>query len=274
MNKKCIIFALTILFISCSGEHREVVQPEPSLKNVSAAQWDMISQKRIYWGHRSIGSNIINGIRDLVQKYPQIKVKISRPEDGIRADEGCVIHYRVGQQASPETIALDFMALSDTAVQRDIDFVLAGFTPFYGEKDMDGILSDYKAAVGFLKKKYPDTIFIHETFPLLHSETTWKTRIKKILGRSGTWEYARNIRINEFNKRLREAYLDKEPFFDIAKIQSTLPDGSRSVFTLAGERYYHMVRDYTYDNYHLNEKGREIVARHLLSLLVSLTGGQ
>jgi len=58
--------------------------------------------------------------------------------------------------------------------------------------------------------------------------------------------------------------------FDLAKIESTFPDGRRASFTKDGKTYYSMVPDYTYDGGHLNELGRKIAAEQLLFLLANL----
>ncbi len=60
------------------------------------------------------------------------------------------------------------------------------------------------------------------------------------------------------------------PFFDIAKIESTFPDGTRSTFTKDGKTYYSMVPEYTHDGGHLNEMGRKKVAKQFLLLLANL----
>jgi len=70
---------------------------------------------------------------------------------------------------------------------------------------------------------------------------------------------------------LRHAYVGREPFFDLAKLESTFPNGSQSTFTKDGNIYAALVPDYTNDGGHLNEKGRRIVAEHLLVYLAQLS---
>jgi len=68
---------------------------------------------------------------------------------------------------------------------------------------------------------------------------------------------------------LLNKYKGKESIFDIAKIQSTFPDGTRSIFTKDGKTYYSMVPEYSYDGGHLNELGRKKVAEQLLVLFAN-----
>ena len=42
----------------------------PSIKDVPAEKWQELSQKKIYFGHQSLGNNIITGIQDLMKEYP------------------------------------------------------------------------------------------------------------------------------------------------------------------------------------------------------------
>ena len=56
---------------------------------------------------------------------------------------------------------------------------------------------------------------------------------------------------------------------DIAYFESTYPDGKRSTFTKEGKSYFDLAPEYTYDDGHLNEKGRQWVAEHLLNFLAT-----
>ena len=80
-----------------------------------------------------------------------------------------------------------------------------------------------------------------------------------------------NSKRYEFNELLRKEYERKAPVFDLARIESTFPDGRRSLFSKGGTTYYSLVSDYTHDGGHLNEFGRKIVAEQLLILLASLS---
>jgi len=132
------------------------------------------------------------------------------------------------------------------------------------------VLNDYKEAQILLGRKYPDTVFIHGTFPLTHSKITLKTRIKQIFKSNAIWEFSQNIYTNKYNTLIRENYGGEKAFFDFEKIQSTYPNGQRSYFVHKGEKYFHMVPDYTYDRTHLNEEGKRIATEAFLLFLSSL----
>ena len=120
-----------------------------------------------------------------------------------------------------------------------------------------------------LKEQYPDAKFVHVTVPLGTSVPTWKTKIKQLLG-IPIWGFENNISRNQYNDLLIKEYGDKEPIFDLAKIESTYPDGSLSTFKDSRKEYFSLVPEYTYDYGHLNELGRGRVAKELLITLVKL----
>lgn len=121
-----------------------------------------------------------------------------------------------------------------------------------------------------LKIKYQDTTFIHVTVPLGTTKTSWKTWIKKLMRKKEIWEYDHNVARNKFNDLLKKEYKGKEPVFDLAKIESTYPDGRAETFTREEKIYYSLVPGYTHDGAHLNEIGRKKVAEQLLILLANL----
>jgi hypothetical protein len=72
-----------------------------------------------------------------------------------------------------------------------------------------------------------------------------------------------------FNDILRKYYSEKEPFFDLAKAESTFPDGKRETFEVDGKTYEAMVPMYSDDGGHLNELGRSHIAVLFLLTLIN-----
>ena len=246
--------------------------PGVTLEKVQKSQWQKLNEKKIFFGYRSVGRNIIKGMQDLSRENPQIRLNYKTSEDPLNSGEGFFLHYWVDMVESPQSLAKEYANYVDKMVPgKAFDVAMIRFTPFSGKKDIDTILVEYDTAITELKREFPNTVFVHATFPLTHSKETWRTWLKKLFKKEEFWEYDNNVFINKYNKNMREKYKGKEPFFDIAEIQSTLPNGKRSTFTMNGKTYYHMVSDYTNDRTHLNQKGRRVVAEQLLILLVSLT---
>ena len=61
---------------SCDGGKMTEIVTYDKLKNVPASSWKALFEKKIYFGHQSVGFNIMDGITDLMKEYPDIKLNI------------------------------------------------------------------------------------------------------------------------------------------------------------------------------------------------------
>jgi lysophospholipase L1-like esterase len=159
--------------------------------------------------------------------------------------------------------------LTMVSEKTDIAFMKLCYLDVSAETDVPAIFNRYKQVMKYLQETYPRTVFVHVTVPLLSTDMGIKGRVRRWIGRNDATEYA-NYNRNRFNDLLEE-YRGREPVFDLAKIESTLPDNSRQVFKYKGKRYYTMNPAYTTDGGHLNTEGRKVVARELLALLATLS---
>jgi hypothetical protein len=248
----------------------------PSIKDVPASSWQKLSQKKIFFGHQSVGNNILDGVRDLIKENPKIQLSIletAGPEDFQKPIFG---HERVGDNTKPLSKLKAFSAAMESGLggQLDTAFLKFCYVDVVGETDVEKLFSDYRDAFKNLAAMYPHIKFVHLTVPLTVTKQTWKTYTKKLLGKNNIWEYADNIKRNEFNDLIRKEYGDKEAVFDLAKVESTSPEGKRSSFAKDGITYYSLFPDYTHDGGHLNGLGRKIVAEQLLILLANTANNQ
>ena len=249
----------------------EKTTPLPSIKDVPASVWEKLAQKKIYFGHQSVGYNIIDGIKDLMKEYPQIRLNIVETTDPADFKAGIFAHSRVGKNTDPKSKVNEFVKFVENGIgnKADIAFFKLCYIDITELTGIKEVFKNYKSSLAQLKKKNPKTIFIHLTTPLTRRQTGIKTWIKNIIGRpiGGVDD---NIKRNELNELLRNEYSGKEPIFDLAAVESTYPDGTKMSFEKEGKTIYALVPEYTYDGGHLNEKGRKIVAEQLLLLLANL----
>ena len=243
-----------------------------SIKEIPASKWEELVQKKIYFGHQSVGFNIIDGIEDIMKENPKIKLNIVESTDPASMTPGTFVHSSVGKNKDPSSKIKAFADYIDQGIGKKADAAALKFcyVDIILETDVDGMFGEYSDSVAELKKKYPDLKIIHFTTPLMVQKTTWKHLVKKILSIKDPWRYGSNIKRNEYNQKLVEKYQDKDPILDIAMIESTYPDGSRCAFNADGKTYFSMVPEYTHDGGHLNEVGRKKVAEQLILLLANL----
>lgn len=234
---------------------------------------EKLSQARIYFGHQSVGGNIMEGVKDLMGQYPRLKLKIEENVNLADSQGGVFAHGRVGQNENPASKIDDFAAKINAGLGgwADVAFFKFCYIDMMADRDIDQVFSHYQETMADLKNSYPKTTFVHVTVPLTIVQTGPKASIKKIIGRA-PGGYLDNVKRSEYNGKLREAYAGKDPIFDLAQIESTYPDGGRATFAWKGQSHERMIDEYGSDGRHLNEKGRKIVAEQLLIFLSTLSG--
>lgn len=243
-----------------------------TISEVPVETWQKLANQKIYFGHQSVGNNILEGIKNVMKENPQIKLNVVETIDLAALNTPVFAHSRIGKNTDPKSKIDAFSGILGKGIGSKIDIAALKFC--YADAtentDIDKVFDDYKKAMLELKKKYPQTIFVHMTIPISIVQSGIKAFVKKIIGRSIDG-YDKNIKRELLSDRIRRAYGGKEPVFDVAKIESTFPDGTRSTFHKNGKIYYSMVPEYTSDGCHLNEKGRKLVAEQFLIFLANVT---
>ena len=288
-NKSLFVIMILLAFlINCNGgKMPEKTTHSPSIKDIPDSAWKKLSEKRIYFGHQSVGFNIIDGIKDVMKENPQIKLNIVETSDPSEFNTPLFAHSRVGKNRDPKSKLDAFKKFIEEGLGDNINsaFFKFCYVDMGAKIDVKKVFADYNSTMSSLRDKYPNTNFIHFTSPLCTTKVTFNLKIwlknyiqwgwkykpfKMIMHIKNCWNYEDDIKRNKFNKLLRKEYDGKEPVFDLAKIESTFLDGKRSSFTKDGKSYYSLVPDYTHDGGHLNEMGRKVVAEQLLILLAGL----
>ena len=267
------ILILTILLLGCNGGTMdEKTLTFTSLEGVTESSWKKLADQRIYFGHQSVGFNIIEGINDIMKENPQIKLKVIETNEPADMNKPIFAHSRIGKNTDPKSKIDDFASFVEKGIGEKIDiaFFKLCYADIIGSTDVNRVFELYKNTMSHLKEKYPKTTFVHATVPLRLTTITLKTWIKRTLGKKDIWGLDGNIKRNEFNNLFKKEYEGEDPIFDLAIIESTFPDGKHSSFTVGGKTYYSLVPEYARDQGHLNERGRKIVAEQLLIFLSKL----
>lgn len=242
------------------------------LSQVPSGRWQSLSARRVWFGHQSVGGNIVQGIADLAAEgaAPLTAPVMINPTD-TRVPRG-FSHGENGRNMDPLSKIEAFARFVDETIRGEVDVAFFKFCYIDIDQSTDvaALAAVYRRTLAALAERRPDLRFVHVTCPLTVVTPPWRTRLKRVLGRPEPG-FAVNAARERFNRLLREAYLGREPVFDLAMVESTRPDGSRSRFRHAGEEWPALVPDYSHDGRHLNEDGRRWAAAHLLATLTGLT---
>jgi hypothetical protein len=215
---------------------------------------------RVFFGHQSVGKNIIAGIETLSGDFQEIDLNITEDINGMAGDSGSLLHSAVGKNREPLSKCVDFARIIDEELAGKIDYALLKFCYIDINRDSDVVklFDDYKRTMDDLISNHPEIRFIHTTVPLRHSPGGAGVWVRELLGRPNNSKLD-NVKRNQFNQLLRDNYTHS-PIVDIAASESTYPSGKREAFKMDGQTYYSLIGEYTDDGGHLNEKGRAWVA--------------
>jgi hypothetical protein len=259
--------ALLALVQGCDHGAMTQSSTESPLNAVAAADWDWLAGQRVFFGHQSVGQNVVDGIRDVLADHPEIGLRLVGTQEPEVVTGPAFIHALVGRNGDVFSKTREFRAILREAREpvaiafHKYCYVDVGFGT-----NPDSLFKAYQE--GTEAARAQGLTIVHVTMPLTTTESGLRGFVKQLLHR-GTQVELNAIR-NRYNELLRDHYRAKEPVFDLAALESTRVDGGRS-FSLAGsDTVYSLAPEYTSDGGHLNAIGRRRVAEALLAFLARL----
>lgn len=234
--------------------------------DVPDSAWAALRGKRIWFGHQSVGGNIMQGVTELVAADPRLGLAIA---EGAPPESGAAFtHALVGKNGDPGLKTSEFArVLEDGAGARvDIAFHKYCYADVFDTTDAERVFANYRDTMARLKQEYPNVVFVHVTAPLTRVQAGPVATLKKLLGKA-PGRYPSNIVRERYNQLLRAEYAGREPVFDLAAVESTRPDGSRETIALGSRKGFALYPGWTDDGSHLNAAGRRRAAEALLAVL-------
>ena len=213
---------------------------------------DKARSLRVYFGHQSVGNNILDGLNALARRRPDrysIEVRAEPDASWFRGHAG-VGHFAVGENGDAEGKIDDFSRRMEAVGGRvDVAMMKLCFVDIPGRgSDPSQVFASYRDAMERLQKSYPRARLVWWTQPITNRD---------------------NAARNQFNALVRAyAAAQGKPLFDIADIESHDPRGGEAA-DRSGPALY---AGYTRDGGHLTMEGRLRAARAWWWLLARLSG--
>jgi len=244
---------------------------DPSQEAALRSDLLRLSHRRIFFGHQSVGMNLLDGVREIAGRYPDVPFRVIEAPAGAALPEGSLAHAYMAENGKPDLKLESFDRALSSGIGSvvDIAFVKFCYIDFSSLTDVPRLFAQYQATLGALRARYPRIVFVHVTAPLTTVQDGPKAALKRLLGRSPAG-ISENAKREEFNELLRRAYQGKEPVFDLARLESTGPDGRRELHGWNGSKVPALLAAYSDDGGHLNDKARLQFARELIALLAAL----
>ena len=245
---------------------------------------------RIFFGHQSVGENILEGVRALLTAHPgaltiAALTGTAAPEPGAtpsagaetaarvtrggRRESGVLMHAKIGRNEDPASKCDDFRRIIDEGLAGPVDIALFKlcYIDIHPGTDVDALATSYTSCLDGLARRHPETAFLPVTAPLRQTPAGPGVWVRELLGRTNHTKVA-NVRRHAFNQRLRTHYAGR-PLFDLAAAEATDASGRRETFVLAGTAAESLRAAYTDDGGHLNATGRTVASIEFLRALAS-----
>jgi len=242
-----------------------------TLSSLTAEEKAALARRRVFFGHQSVGSNIMEGVAALARENPSLGLRVADLAVPAGGAGGFFGHGKVGQNGQPAGKTDDFAGKVDRDLAGRVDVALHKYCyiDINDRTDAAALFAHYRDTMAKLRGQHPDVTFVHVTAPLTHVQKGPKVLVKRLIGRP-PGGYLDNLRREQFNELMRREYAGREPLFDLAAIEATRPDGGEERFSWKGQAGRALYPAYGSDGRHLNEQGRRRVAEELIVMLATL----
>ncbi len=264
--KYCLICAV-LLLSGCRGDSPQ--EGPLNMKGDVSADLAAVKTMRVFFGHQSVGKNLLDGLLEIARSRGDSVQIAALSADGMPAAAG-IAHAYIGQNQDPGSKCDSFLSTVTRIAGNEPDVVSMKFcyVDIEERSDPQAIFDRYRKTIEGVREAAPRARILHMTAPLTARTPTWKQLVKRLLGRGGSGDEAAKMRA-QFNRLMREGF-PGDGLFDLARYESTFPDGRRHTVDIDGTEAEFLVDEYTSDGGHLNERGRSAVSGELLHVLASM----
>ena len=240
------------------------LQPSPITSPRKMAPFP--GNKRVFFGHQSVGSNILKGIRSLSPTSPIAEHASKMPS--VRS--AGLYHAFIGQNQHPHSKIDEFaQVLTQPTATYDYAMMKLCYVDISRVTDIDQLFQYYVAMIRELQAAVPRLQIVHLTIPLRTIRLGVRSRLKLLMGHSVT-AVDDNVRREAYNQLIRSRYGDDGYMFDLADFEATRPDGTSNFVTCGDQIIRTLYSGYSDDGGHLNAHGRRMIARQLIRLIDGL----
>lgn len=240
-----------------------------AMGGTEVARWAAVARRRVYFGHQSVGGDIVAGLEELNDDY-KLGIRFIETSDPSSVAGPAFVHFRAGNNTNASSKNESLLRILDARPQPDAAIVLLKYcyVDVRAGTDVEAMLHEYLHAVATIRSRHPDVTVVHATVPLTTVESSLKAGLKRVLRRPTVRGDARARA--RYNTLLRSAVAGDRWLFDIADIEAAGPDGARAIFRTGGIDVDLLDSAYTTDGGHLNANGRRVVAAGLLEVLADV----
>ena len=244
------------------------IESLPTLGQVTIEEWQRLGGSRLFFGHQSVGGNLIEGIQEVLAANPHIPLRVVETADASLMRASGLYHARIGQNGAPDSKLNAFKGIVADMADSGTAMLKYCYVDITGETDPEALFQAYRHTVDSLKAAHTALTIVHMTLPLVADRGLW-FHLRTVL-RGNTSDRELNLTRQRYNERMRAAYGGREPLFDLAALESLGPDGRVASVRYRGRQVPTLAPQWTSDGGHLNQAGRRRMAEAFLATLAGL----
>ena len=182
MIKYRIAVLILMIFLGCSSQEKT---GEISLDTNFDNNLQKVASQKIYFGHQSVGNNIMEGLQEILASNQEYKLNIIESGDAVPDSGGFFLHTRIGENTKPNMKCDDFIQQLNPELVSKLDMAMFKFCyiDINRDTDVDALFEYYRNTISTVREKYPYLTIIHVTSPVRHSPDDFKTKIREVIGK-------------------------------------------------------------------------------------------
>ena len=145
-----LLLVLIILLLRQNNVSKNMI---PEISN----NINLIGQKNIYFGHRSVGENIISGVNKIISKEGRKVFVIKELTSNSKIDENYFFHSNIGRNGDPKSKFKEFTDIVNNLANKNLEIAMMKlcFVDITKKTNINEVFQSNVAMIDSLQNKYP-----------------------------------------------------------------------------------------------------------------------
>jgi hypothetical protein len=259
-----LVACLAIAAGACGRGSEGTGMAQTQIAPLTRAEWDGLAKRTVFFGHQSVGENVIEGLQKMseAESWPALRIIEIAGKSAATIQGPALVHEKIGENGDPHSKMQGFRDALDRGLGAQVDTAMMKFCfwDIRADTNVEAVFNEYQETMADLARRYPRVTFAYATVPLVTADVDWRARVRRLVGLTTPTDKDNLVRA-QLNRRIREAFGTGRLLFDVARAEEE-PSGGEPLPELAAE--------FSSDGAHLNDAGRRRVGTQFARTLAAV----